>query len=145
MVAWETSGAAALWLLLFPVRPWRREGRLEHGSVPLWASSGWFCSWHRRVLPHRLLLAQWWSQGHGCRGGRGGLVHLQRAPLRRLEVACFVSPSRPNGCRAPAPAASVAARASLPPHRSKWLGSPVVVRWPVRSDSVGGLVETRRI
>jgi hypothetical protein len=80
----------------------------------------------------------------GCGGGRGGLVRLQGAPLWQLAMAHSVSPAGPNGCRAPAPVASIVARASLPPRRPKWPGSLAVVRWPERSDSVGGLVEARR-
>jgi hypothetical protein len=42
-------------------------GRLEHGSALFWVSLGWCGTWCRRVLPLRLPLAQWWSQGQRLR------------------------------------------------------------------------------
>jgi hypothetical protein len=136
-VVWRRCG-----LLLLPGQPWRRgEARawqrrfwlLQAGAAPLTAGS--------------LLFSFLWLNGRvriwGCRGGRGGLVCLPELLFDGLRWLVSVSPSGPYGCRAPAPMLRCYA-GFYSPRRPKWPSSPVVVWWPVRSDSVGGLVEARR-
>jgi hypothetical protein len=107
---WQGRGVAQrcfLWLL-FPGQPWRREGGgVEHGEALFGASSGRFCLYRSHVLPLLLDLAPRWRQWQQERRFVRRLPRVSGASLQQLAATCFVSPSGPKRCRAPAPTASV--------------------------------------